>query len=44
MKNLTFLTLLLLCTYSSFGQTITGNVSDATDAPLRGNHYCWRDY
>jgi TonB-linked SusC/RagA family outer membrane protein len=37
MKKFTLiLPLLIFCVYSSFGQNITGNVTDANDAPLPG--------
>ncbi len=36
MKYTTVLLFVLACTYNSFGQTITGNVTDAADAPLPG--------
>src|SRR5680860_830260 len=36
MKSITLILFVLLCTYSSFGQIITGNVTDAADAPLPG--------
>ncbi len=36
MKYTTLILFVLLCTYNSYGQTITGNVTDATDAPLPG--------
>lgn len=36
MKHITFIMFVLFCTYTSFGQTITGNVTDQADAPLPG--------
>jgi len=36
MKYITFAMFVLLCTYTSLGQTITGKVTDATDVPLPG--------
>lgn len=36
MKSITLILFVLLFTYNSFGQTITGNVTDAADAPLPG--------
>ncbi|HET8736032.1 MAG TPA: SusC/RagA family TonB-linked outer membrane protein [Pricia sp.] len=36
MKQTTFLVFVLFSIYTSFGQTITGKVTDATDAPLPG--------
>ena len=36
MKKITLLFLVLFCVYSSFGQMITGNVTDTTGEPLPG--------
>lgn len=36
MKSITLILFVLLFTYNSFGQMITGNVTDAADAPLPG--------
>ncbi|SDE61344.1 TonB-linked outer membrane protein, SusC/RagA family [Pricia antarctica] len=36
MKSLTLILFVLLYSYNSYGQTITGNVTDASDAPLPG--------
>ena len=36
MKNITLVMFALLCSYTSFGQTISGNVTDTKDVPLPG--------
>ncbi|OWW24736.1 SusC/RagA family TonB-linked outer membrane protein [Zobellia sp. OII3] len=36
MKNITLVMFVLLCSYTSFGQTISGSVTDAENVPLPG--------